>query len=191
MNGASLLESHFSGIKPCSRSGFANCATTPLTTKTAIRIRTEIPTTRRHDVIGRRKARKLRLSRPIVNRKTTPNTSPYWIPPRMLELHWYATSFGGGPLLSCAAYATVDMNTTSAHQPARRHFMRIESGDPLPEGPPGDCDSEEEGAARRGFGWQVARLDAWLPKPLTRAHDGRIIRAWRRGTSRSRRRTRH
>ena len=44
--------------------------------------------------------------------------------------------------------------------------------------------------ARCDASGQVARLGAWLPKPLTRAHNGRIIRAWSSGTSRLRRRTR-
>ena len=53
--------------------------------------------------------------------------------------------------------------------------------------PDEDLDSR---IARADSSGQVARLGAWLPKPLTRAHNGRIIRAWRSGTSRLRRRTR-
>ena len=52
-------------------------------------------------------------------------------------------------------------------------------------------DEDLDGRIARGdASGQVARLGAWLPKPLTRAHNGRIIRAWSSGTSRLRRRTR-
>ena len=53
--------------------------------------------------------------------------------------------------------------------------------------PDEDLDSR---IARGDASGQVARLGAWLPKPLTRAHNGRIIRAWSSGTSQQRRRTR-
>ncbi len=66
----------------------------------------------------------------------------------MLELHWYATSLGGGPLVSWDAYATVDMKTISAHQAPRRQFMPGGSRDPLPEGPLDDRHPEEERADR-------------------------------------------
>ncbi|TML13781.1 MAG: DUF2203 family protein [Actinobacteria bacterium] len=130
--GAILLESQCCGISPCSRSGFPNWSTIPPTTSTASRTSAAIPAALFHDVVGRRNARKLRRSSPSVIRKRMPRIRAYWISPRMLVLHRYATSFGGELLLSCDAYATVDMSTISVVQPARRQFMKSRSGDRLP-----------------------------------------------------------